>query len=261
MVGASAQVLPRAAPLVHPPRLTLVLLVAALVAGALAQVVVGEDREAPVLMLGASALARGRAATLVHPLRLDTMAESLVHVLVGEDREALDALMAAASAQARAWAAPLVHPLRLVLVLLVALTTSPTRTACLKKVEAHASTLRCWLFWLSRTAACLVATLPSPAQHRFARRPRRVPASDELPFAQRVAHFVSDDKVSKHRRRRQQELPMRWRQVLRSCQCQNQLMGCPPQKTQTSTDLLPQPRQPRCPSASPRGPSRCPQLH
>ena len=31
--------------------------------------------------------------------------------------------------------------LGLVLVLLVALTTSPARTACLKKVEAHASTL------------------------------------------------------------------------------------------------------------------------
>ena len=254
MVGASAQVLPRAAPLVHPPRLTLVLLVAALVAGALAQVVVGDDGVAPVLMVGASAQVLPRAAPLVHPLRLATMAESLVHVLVGEDREALDTLIAAASAQVRAWTAPLVHPPGLALVLLVALTKSPTRTACLKKVEAHASTLRCWLFWLSRTAACLVATLPSPAQHRFARRPRRVPASDELPFAQRVAHFVSDDKVSKHRRRRQQELPMRWRQVLLSCQCQNQQMGCPPQKTQPSTEVVAQPRQPRCPSASPRGP-------
>jgi hypothetical protein len=76
----------------------LVLLVAVLVAGALAQVVVGEEGVAPVLMVGASAQARGRAAPLVHPLRLDSMAESLVHVLVGEDREALDALMAAASA-------------------------------------------------------------------------------------------------------------------------------------------------------------------
>jgi hypothetical protein len=102
VAGASAQARGRAAPLVHLPGLTLVLLVAVLVAGALAQVVVGEDGEAPVLMVGASALARGRAAPLVHPLRLDTMAESLVHVLVGEDREALDALMAAASAQARA---------------------------------------------------------------------------------------------------------------------------------------------------------------
>jgi len=102
MVGASAQARGRAAPLVHLPGLTLVLLVAVLVAGALAQVVVGEDGEAPVLMVGASAQARGRAAPLVHPLRLDTMAESLVHVLVGEEREALDALMAAASAQARA---------------------------------------------------------------------------------------------------------------------------------------------------------------
>jgi hypothetical protein len=80
----------------------LVLMVAVLVAGALAQVVVGEDGEAPVLRVGASAQARGRAAPLVHPLRLDTMAESLVHVLVGEDREALDAIMAAASALIRA---------------------------------------------------------------------------------------------------------------------------------------------------------------
>ena len=102
VAGASTQALPRAAQLVHLPRLTLVLLVAVLVAGALAQVVVGEDGEAPVLMAGASAQARGRAAPLVHPLRLDTMAESLVRVLVGEDREALDALMAAASALIRA---------------------------------------------------------------------------------------------------------------------------------------------------------------
>ena len=102
VTGASAQVLPRAAQLVHLPGLTLVLLVAVLVAGALAQVVVGEDKLAPVLVVGASAQARGRAAPLVHPLRLDTMAESVVHVLVGEDREALDALMAVASAQIRA---------------------------------------------------------------------------------------------------------------------------------------------------------------